>query len=60
MTTAEYLTWRAKYETKFFMNHEGSASIRSFLSYLLILKLKFNFISNILYQYTIRATARQQ
>ena len=47
MTTVEYLTWCTKLETKCLMNHEGSASVRSSLSFLQILKPKFNSISSV-------------
>ena len=43
MTAVEYLTWCTEHETKCLMNHEGSASVRPLLSFLQILKPKFNF-----------------
>ena len=47
MATVEYLTWCTEHETKCLMNHEGSASVRSLLSSLQILKPKLNFISSV-------------
>ena len=47
MTGVEYLTWCTEHETKCLMNHEGSASVRPLLSFLQILKPKFNFVSSV-------------
>ena len=47
ITTVEYLTWCTKHEIKCLMNHEGSASVRSLLLSLQILKPKCNFISSV-------------
>ena len=44
--TVEYLTWCTEHEMKCWVNHEGSASVRSLLLSLQILKPKFNFISS--------------